>query len=102
MYQPELLLPVGNYQMCLAAIHNGADAIYIGMPQFNARGRSHDHSWEELKEMIDICHLYAVKVHLAFNILIFQSEINKAIEVLDKAISYSPDALIMQDIGFLA
>ena len=102
MYTPELLLPVGNYQMCLAAIHNGADAIYVGMPEFNARGRSHDHSWDDLGEIIETCHLYGVQVHLAFNILIFESEIEKAINVLDKAMAYGPDALIVQDIGLIS
>lgn len=102
MYKAELLLPVGNYQMCLAAIHNGADAIYVGMPEFNARGRTHDHSWQELKEIIEICHLYGVQVHLAFNILIFQEEISKALEVLDRAMDLGPDALIVQDIGMIS
>ncbi len=95
----ELLLPAGNYQMCLAAIHNGADAIYVGMPGFNARGRSHDHEFEELQEIIETCHLYGVKVHVAFNILIFENEITKALEALDQAIKLSPDAFIVQDIG---
>ncbi len=102
MKKSELLLPVGNYQMCVAAIHNGADAVYVGMPEFNARGRSHDHSWDELKEIIQTCHLYGVKVHLAFNILIFENEIEKAITVLDKAVKLSPDALIVQDIGLIS
>jgi putative protease len=66
----ELLLPVGNMEMCLAAIHNGADAIYVGMPQFNARGRTTDFKISELKEMIETCHLYGVKVNLAFNVVI--------------------------------
>lgn len=97
----ELLLPVGNMQMAAAAVHNGADAIYIGMPGFNARGRSHDHEWNDLKEIIDFCHLFGVKVHLAFNILIFQSEIKKAIETLDQAMKLSPDAFIVQDLGLV-
>ena len=44
----ELLLPVGNMEMALAAIHNGADAIYLGFPHFNARGRSQDFEVGEL------------------------------------------------------
>ncbi len=102
MKKTELLLPVGNYQMCLAAIHNGADAIYVGMPEFNARGRSHDHSWDELEEIIKTCHLYSVKVHLAFNILIFENELVDALSVLDKAVALSPDALIVQDLGLIS
>lgn len=97
----ELLLPVGNYQMCLAAIHNGADAIYVGMPGFNARGRSYDHEMDELKEIIDTCHLYGVKVHIAFNILIFQNELEKAIEKLDQVVALGPDAFIVQDVGLI-
>lgn len=97
----ELLLPCGNYQMALAAIHNGADAIYVGMPGFNARGRSHDHEFDELKEIIEICHLYNVDVHLAFNILIFENELDKAVESLKKVLLLAPDALIVQDIGLI-
>ncbi|MGI4993940.1 DUF3656 domain-containing U32 family peptidase [Halobacteriovorax sp. GFR7] len=99
MKKSEILAPVGNMQMCLAAIHGGADAIYVGMPGFNARGRTHDHSVNELKEIIDICHLYGVKVHVAFNILIFEEEISDAIERLNEVVALGPDALIIQDIG---
>lgn len=102
MKEFELLCPVGNYEMCVHAVHNGADAIYVGMPEFNARGRSHDHSWEELKDIIDLCHLYGVKVHLAFNILIFENEIERAIKILDQAVKLGPDALIVQDLGLIS
>ena len=77
----ELLLPVGNLNMCLAAIHHGADAIYVGVPFFNARGRTTDMSIPELKEMIDLCHLYGVRVNLAFNVVIFQNEFPKVVEL---------------------
>lgn len=85
--------------MCLAAIHHGADAIYVGVPFFNARGRTKDFSFEELKEMIDLCHLYGVKVNLAFNVVIFQDEFPKAIEILEKILPMGPDAFIVQDLG---
>lgn len=97
----ELLLPVGNYEMALAAIHNGASAIYVGTPGFNARGRSYDHSFDELKEIIDTCHLYGVHVHVALNILIFESEIESVIETVKKVVALSPDALIVQDLGLV-
>lgn len=85
--------------MCLAAIHHGADAIYVGAPFFNARGRSVDLSFEELKEMIDLCHLYGVKVNLAFNVVIFQNEFSKVKEVLKQILPMGPDAIIVQDLG---
>lgn len=95
----ELLLPVGNMNMCLAAIHNGADAIYVGMPHFNARGRTTDFSIADLKEIIDTCHLYGVRVNLAFNVVIFQQEIPAVIDLLREVLPLGPDALIVQDIG---
>jgi putative protease len=99
MKKSELLLPCGNMEMCLAAIHGGADAIYVGMPGFNARGRTVDHSVEQLKEIIDICHLYGVHVHVAFNILIFENELPAAVDMLMKVLPLGPDALIIQDLG---
>ena len=95
----ELLLPVANMNMCLAAIHNGADAIYVGMPEFNARGRTADLSISELKEIIETCHLYGVKVNLAFNVIIFEDELQQVIELLKQVLPLSPDALIVQDLG---
>ncbi len=85
--------------MCLAAIHNGADAIYVGMPHFNARGRTTDFSVVELKEMIDTCHLYGVRVNLAFNVVIFQEEIESVVSLLKEVLPLGPDALIVQDVG---
>ena len=52
MKKGELLLPVGKKEMCLAAIHAGADAVYIGVHEFNARGRSQELSLAELTELI--------------------------------------------------
>jgi putative protease len=87
--------------MAIAAIHGGADAIYVGVPGFNARGRTQDFSIAELKELIDLCHLYGVKVHLAFNVLIFEDELNAAAELLQELIPLGPDAFIVQDLGLV-
>ncbi len=97
----ELLLPVGDLSMCIAAIHNGADAVYIGMPGFNARGRTHDHGLDELREMVEMCHLYGVHVHLAFNVLIFENELQKAQELLKEVLPLGIDAFIVQDLGLV-
>lgn len=97
----ELLLPVGQLKMALAAIHNGAHAIYLGFPQFNARGRSYDFAIEELQNIIETCHLYGVKVNLALNIVIFESELDAIAQALKKILPLNPDALIIQDLGLL-
>jgi len=95
----ELLLPVGNMEMAWAAIHNGADAVYLGFPHFNARGRSQDFEIQELRDIIETCHLYGVRAHLAFNILIFPGEIEAVIKGLEAVLPLKPDALIIQDLG---
>lgn len=97
----ELLLPVGQKEMAEAAIQNGADAIYVGFPGFNARGRSYDFELEELKHIIELCHLNGVKVNLAFNIVIFENELPLVIEALQKVLPLKPDALIVQDLGLV-
>lgn len=97
----ELLLPVGQKEMAEAAIHNGADAIYVGFPGFNARGRSYDFELAELKEIIELCHLYSVKVNLAFNIVIFETELSQVIDAIYKVLPLKPDALIVQDLGLV-
>ncbi len=97
----ELLLPVGSKEMALAAIHNGADAIFVGVPGFNARGRSHDFEIEALKEIIDLCHMYAVKVNLALNVVIFEEELDAIVRVLEQILPLNPDAFIVQDLGLV-
>ena len=99
--KPEILAPVGNWEMCLAAVHSGADSIYLGMPGFNARGRAHTFSLEELKEIIDYCHLYGVKVLVGFNVLIFERELGEAIQLLNDVLPLGADAFIVQDLGLL-
>ena len=85
--------------MCMAAVHNGADAIYVGAPNFNARGRSKDFGLDELKEIIDFCHLYGVRVNLAFNVVIFENELQDVHKQLSSLIALAPDAFIVQDLG---
>lgn len=97
----ELLMPVGQKEMAEAAIQNGADAIYVGFPGFNARGRSYDFELEELKHIIELCHLNGVKVNLAFNIVIFENELPLVIESIKKVLPLKPDALIVQDLGLV-
>lgn len=74
--------------MCLAAIHNGADAIYVGVPHFNARGRTTDFTLDELKEMIELCRLYGVRVNLAFNVVIFENELESARNLLEQILLF--------------
>ncbi len=99
MNNPELLLPVGTRDMLESAINNGADAVYYGVPHWNARGRTEDFSFEDVEEMIRYARLRGVKTYLAMNILIFEREIQDLPEFLERLIALKPDAFIIQDIG---
>lgn len=97
--KPELLLPVGTRDMLEAAIQNGADAVYYGVPHWNARGRTEDFSFDDVKEMIRYARIRGVRTFLAMNILVFERELHDLPEFLERLISLEPDAFIIQDIG---
>ncbi len=92
-------MPVGTRDMLESAINNGADAVYYGVPHWNARGRTEDFSFEDVEEMIRYARLRGVKTYLAMNILIFEREIQELPEFLERLIALKPDAFIIQDIG---
>ena len=96
---PELLLPVGTREMLEAAIDNGADAVYFGVPHWNARGRTEDFSLEDVGEMIRYARVRGVRTFLAMNVLVFEREMQQLPEFLERLIALEPDAFIIQDIG---
>ncbi len=98
---PEILAPVADMSMCRAAVHSGADAIYVGMPGFNARGRAPSLAFEELREVIEYAHLYGLKVFVAFNVLIFERELTEILPALTAVLDLAPDAFIVQDLGLV-
>ena len=54
--KPELLSPAGNWECARAAVANGADAIFFGMPRFNARLRADNFTEEDLPELMKFLH----------------------------------------------
>jgi putative protease len=96
---PELLLPVGTREMLEAAVNNGADAVYFGVPHWNARGRTEDFSFDDVRDMIRYARIRGVRSFLAMNVLVFERELQELPEFLEKIISLEPDAFIIQDIG---
>ena len=96
---PELLLPVGTREMLEAAVKNGADAVYFGVPHWNARGRTEDFTFDDVADMIHYARIRGVRTFLAMNVLVFERELWELPEFLEKIISLEPDAFIIQDIG---
>lgn len=98
----ELLAPAGNWECARAAVANGADAIYFGMPRFNARIRADNFTPEDLPELMTFLHRHGVRGFVAFNTLIFPSELEDAAEQLRHLSVCGVDAIIVQDLGLAA
>ncbi|HRQ88098.1 MAG TPA: DUF3656 domain-containing protein [Bacteroidia bacterium] len=98
----ELLAPAGNWECARAAVANGADAIYFGMPRFNARLRADNFTAEDLPELMDFLHGHGVRGFVAFNTLVFTSELEDAADQLRLLSGAGVDAIIVQDLGLAA
>src|SRR5579863_5663817 len=96
---PELLAPAGDWDCVRAAVANGADAIYFGLPRFNARLRADNFTEAELPKVVAFCHHHGVKAYVAFNTLVFTGELSDAADYLRLLNRAGVDALIVQDIG---
>ena len=99
MKKIELLSPVGDFKCLKAAVQNGADSVYLGSSDFNARYSAKNFNLEELEEAINYAHLRNVKVFLTLNTLIKNDEFADAINLATKAYELGIDAIIVQDIG---
>ncbi len=97
--KPELLAPAGRIEAFLAALDAGADAVYVGAHQFNARMRARNFSLDELSRMASLAHGMGRKLYITLNTLIKESELPELVETLDALRRIGPDALILQDLG---
>src|SRR5438874_8388631 len=77
--RPELLAPAGDWEALRAAVANGADAVYFGLSNFNARYRATNFTLDELPEVIGYLHDRNVRGYVAFNTLIFSDELAEAV-----------------------
>ncbi|MEE3450446.1 MAG: DUF3656 domain-containing protein [Acutalibacteraceae bacterium] len=95
----EILAPCGSYDSIIAAVRKGADAVYIGSLNFSARAYAANFDDEQLKKAVEYCHLHGVKVHMALNTLLSDSELSEALKIAKKACVIGVDAFIVQDLG---
>jgi putative protease len=98
-FKPELLAPAGDWDCARAAVANGADAIYFGLPAFNARMRATNFTADDLPRLMTFLHEHGVKGYVAFNVLIFTDELAEAEEQLVLLHRAGVDAAIVQDVG---
>ncbi len=95
----ELLSPVGDFECLKAAVQNGADAVYFGGGNFNARASAHNFNKEELKEAIRYAKLRNVRINFTLNTLLKNDEFEAAIELANYIYQLGCDAVIVQDLG---
>ncbi len=95
----EILAPAGNSECLRAAVRAGADAVYLGLGEFNARRNADNFTIEDLRSACEYAHLRGVRVYVTLNIEILPSEVDSAVSFAREAYLAGADAFIVQDIG---
>lgn len=99
MANVELLAPAGDFESFHAAINNGADAIYLGLSNFNARAKAPNFTLNNISQVVSFAHLYNVKIYVTINTLIKDEEVLEFINMIKECQKAKVDAYIIQDFG---
>ena len=99
--KPEILAPAGGWPQLKAAVNSGADAVYFGLSDFNARARAANFTPEELPEVMGWLHERGAQGFVTFNTLVFDEELERADAVLRAIVEADVDAVIVQDLGIV-
>ena len=100
MKRVELLSPAKNYETAIAAINSGADAIYIGAPEYGAR-KNAPNTLEDIEKLVNFAHKFYVKIHVVINTILNNEELEKAVEMVKNLYNIGVDAIIVQDMGLV-
>jgi U32 family peptidase len=99
--KPELLAPAGSIESFHAAIDGGADAVYVGLADFNARLRAKNFTSKTLSYLAPYAHKRNVKLYVTLNTLIKQAELEPVVHTLHQLQGIGVDALIVADLGLI-
>lgn len=97
----ELLSPAGAPEALIAAINNGADAVYLGLDDLNARRGAANFDLASLAEATRFAHLRGGRVYLTANVVVLQAEMEPALRMVESAWAAGVDAVIVQDLGLM-
>ena len=97
MNNAEILAPVGSHEQLLAAVRSGANAVYLGTKNFNARRNADNFDNFNLSEAVKYCHSYNVKVYVTLNTIVFDKELNSLYATIKEIAESGADAVIVQD-----
>jgi putative protease len=99
--RPEVLAPAGDADCLRAAIENGADAVYFGLKDHNARARATNFDLNELPEIMCLLHRRGVRGYVALNTLVFSTELDNLEPIVERVAQAGADAIIVQDLGLI-
>ncbi len=102
MARPELLAPAGGLAALHAAVGSGADAVYLGLPAFNARRSADNFTLEDFADACAYAHCRGVRVYVALNTVILPGEMEEAVSLARHGWEAGADAFIVQDLGLAA
>lgn len=96
----EILSPAKNLVQGMAAINAGADAVYIGAPQFGARSNA-TNSIEDIEALVEYAHLFKAQVFVVVNTILYDHELKDCEKLIHELYAIGVDALIVQDMAVL-
>jgi collagenase-like PrtC family protease len=96
----EILAPAKDLIHGIAAINSGADAVYVGAPQFGARSNA-TNSIEDVAALVQYAHLYNVPVFVVMNTILYDNELETCRQMIWKLYDIGVDALIIQDMAIM-
>ena len=97
----EILAPAGSEEQLIAAVNNGCDSVYLGLGNFNARMKAPNFTEENIKGWIDYCHIFGVKVYVAINTSLKNSEFAEAVRLLKEVYDKNADGVILTDLALI-
>ncbi len=97
--QLEILAPVGSVESFYTAVNAGADAVYLGLNNFNARAKAEGFNEQNIADIVNYAHLFDVKVYITVNTLIKDNEIDDFVKMVEVCYNAHIDAFIVQDLG---
>ncbi|MFO0910202.1 MAG: U32 family peptidase [Isosphaeraceae bacterium] len=97
--KPELLSPAGDRSSLVAAVENGADAVYFGLQRHNARARATNFDGESLPDLMSWMHRRGVRGYVTLNTLVFPNELEELEDAIRQVTEAGVDAVILQDLG---
>lgn len=98
---PELLAPAGNFEKLIAAVHYGADAVYLGGQKYSLRARAANFDAEEMRRAVDFAHARGVKVYVTVNVFAHNRDFHDLEAYLRLLQEIDVDGCIVSDPGIL-